>query len=50
MELNLAIAKFLRQCQDAQLDASMKDSDMDFENFFLIAPKSHKCDITIPPR
>ncbi|OQU97305.1 hypothetical protein CLAIMM_03254 isoform 1 [Cladophialophora immunda] len=48
MELNLATAKFFRRCPTATLAPSMTDGDMEFENFFLIAPKNHKCDITIP--
>lgn len=41
MEIGLVTAKFFRDCADIKV--LTVDKDMEFENFFLIAPKGHKC-------
>ncbi|KAI1852146.1 hypothetical protein JX265_013117 [Neoarthrinium moseri] len=50
MELRYAAAYFFRECRDARLGDNMSDSMMEMESFFLIAPKAHRCDVTIAPR
>ena len=47
MELRLAAAVFFRECKGAKLAPSTTDASMDIENFFLIAPKGHQCEIVI---
>lgn len=44
-ELRLGAAEFFRQCKGARLAESTTPESMEMENFFLIAPKSHRCDI-----
>lgn len=46
MELRYAVAFFYRECKGAKLAASTTPESMEFENFFLIAPKAHRCEIT----
>ncbi|KAI8940226.1 hypothetical protein NX059_003930 [Plenodomus lindquistii] len=46
MELRYAVAFFFRECQGIRLAASTTQESMEFENFFLIAPKAHRCEIT----
>ncbi|KAL4861443.1 hypothetical protein BDV12DRAFT_204017 [Aspergillus spectabilis] len=48
MELRLATVQFFRHCPGARLAASTTAESMEMENFFLIAPKSHRCNIEIP--
>jgi len=45
MELRLGAAEFFRQCKDAKLAPSTTANSMEMENFFLIAPQSHRCDV-----
>jgi len=45
MELRLGAAEFFRQCEDAKLAPSTTADSMEMENFFLIAPQSHRCDV-----
>lgn len=47
MELRLATAEFFRRCRGARLAPSTTAQSMEMENFFLIAPQSHRCDILI---
>lgn len=47
MELRLAIVLFLRACPTARVAPSTKDEDMEMENYFLVAPKAHRCDIIL---
>jgi len=47
MEIFLAAVTFFRECPTVELAPNMTDEDMEFENFFLIMPKSHKCEIVI---
>jgi hypothetical protein len=43
MEMALAAAKFFRACPTATI--KVRDEDMEVENYFLVAPKGHKCEI-----
>ena len=47
MELRLASAEFFRQCKGARLAAETTEASMEMENFFLITPRSHKCDVIL---
>ncbi|KAH8724686.1 putative benzoate 4-monooxygenase cytochrome P450 [Phaeosphaeriaceae sp. PMI808] len=44
-ELCLAATKFFKECPTAIMRTC--DEDMEFENYFLIAPKGHKCEIAL---
>ncbi|KAJ5057105.1 cytochrome P450 [Bipolaris maydis] len=46
MELRYACAFFFRECQGIRLGERTTPESMEFENFFLIAPKAHRCEIT----
>jgi hypothetical protein len=45
MELRYAVAFFFRDCRGIRLALSTTPESMEFENFFLIAPKAHRCEI-----
>lgn len=47
MELRHGVADFFRACKGARIADSMKDSDMDIRNFFLISPAGDRCMITL---
>lgn len=47
MELRLAAAVFFRKCRGARLADSMTDDMMEMQNFFLISPAGHRCDVTL---
>tara|TARA_R110002003_G_scaffold206_28_gene15938 strand:+ start:9402 stop:10298 length:897 start_codon:yes stop_codon:yes gene_type:complete len=47
MELRYAVAFFFRECKGVRLAPSTTPESMEFENFFLIAPKAHRCDIML---
>lgn len=47
MELRLCTAEFFRQCKGARLCPSATGKSMKMENFFLVAPQGHKCEITL---
>lgn len=47
MELRIAAALFFRSCPDVRLAASSTPASMEFENFFLIAPRADKCEVTM---
>jgi len=47
MELRYAAAFLFRECKGIRLAASTTAESMAFANFFLIAPKAHKCEITM---
>ncbi|KAI0121149.1 cytochrome P450, partial [Xylariales sp. AK1849] len=47
MELRLAAALFFRGCRGAKLSYDMDDSVMEMDNQFLMAPRGHRCDITL---
>ncbi|KAF2130179.1 cytochrome P450 [Dothidotthia symphoricarpi CBS 119687] len=46
MELRYAVAFFFRECKGIKLAQQTTPESMDFVNFFLIAPKAHRCEIT----
>jgi cytochrome P450 len=48
MELRLASAEFFRQCKGAKLAAETTDASMEMENFFLVTPRGHKCEVILP--
>ncbi|KAL3462838.1 cytochrome P450 [Aspergillus heterothallicus] len=45
MELRLAAAEFFRECRGVRLAPSATWESMEPENYFLIAPRGHKCEI-----
>ena len=45
MELRLAAVEFFRRCSGASLAPSTTAESMEMENFFLIAPMGHKCEV-----
>ncbi|KAK7191545.1 cytochrome P450 [Paraphaeosphaeria sporulosa] len=47
MELRYATAMFFRECKGIKLGARTTPDTMEFENFFLVTPKSHRCEITL---
>ncbi|KAI9699247.1 MAG: hypothetical protein M1820_007219 [Bogoriella megaspora] len=47
MELRLATATFFRVCAGAQLSPSTTPKTMEMENFFLISPVGHKCEVVL---
>jgi len=44
-ELSLAAAKFFKECSNATVRTC--DEDMEQENYFLVAPKGHNCEIVL---
>jgi hypothetical protein len=46
-ELLLGAFVFLKKCDSIRLADSATDSSMEIENYFLIAPKSHRCELEI---
>jgi hypothetical protein len=47
MELLLGTFVFFKQCPEAKLAPSTTEECMAFENYFLIAPKGHRCDVVL---
>ncbi|KAE9578600.1 putative sterigmatocystin biosynthesis P450 monooxygenase [Colletotrichum fructicola] len=47
MELRLATAVFFRNCRGVRLADNMTDDMMEMQNFFLISPVGHHCDVTL---
>ncbi|KAK1956042.1 cytochrome P450 [Colletotrichum sublineola] len=47
MELRLATAIFFRNCRGVRLADNMTDNMMEMQNFFLISPVGHHCDVTL---
>ncbi|KAJ9656959.1 hypothetical protein H2201_008362 [Coniosporium apollinis] len=47
MEMALAAATFFRECPTARLSSAMTDDMMELENYFLVAPKGHKCEVVM---
>ena len=45
LELTLGVFRFFKECPHAKLAASTTEESMEIENYFLIAPKSHRCEI-----
>ncbi|KAK8040063.1 sterigmatocystin biosynthesis P450 monooxygenase, partial [Apiospora rasikravindrae] len=48
MELRLATALFFRECRGARLSPDTTDAVMEMEHHFLVAPKGHFCNVTLP--
>jgi cytochrome P450 len=48
MELRYAVAIFFMELKGARLAETVTDESMAPLNFFLIAPKGHKCEIVLP--
>lgn len=46
MELRLAAAEFFRECKGARVGPATTDESMRMQNYFLVAPAGHKCEIT----
>jgi len=46
MEIRYAVAFFFRECKGMRLAKRTTPETMEFENFFLIAPKAHACHVT----
>ncbi|KAK0111924.1 hypothetical protein ONS96_001191 [Cadophora gregata f. sp. sojae] len=44
-ELTLAAAKFFKECSSATVRT--RDEDMEQENYFLVAPTGHKCEVVL---
>lgn len=47
MEMRYAAALFFRECRGAKLASTTTDESMEMENYFVITPKSHRCEITL---
>ncbi|KAL4963656.1 cytochrome P450 [Aspergillus stella-maris] len=47
MELRLAAAEFFRECAGARLARNVTEERMRPENYFLIAPVGHRCEVTL---
>jgi hypothetical protein len=48
MEIRIATALFFKHFRGVKMAPSMKPSDMELENFFLIAPVAHKLKVVLP--
>lgn len=46
-ELLLGTFLFFKQCPGAVLAPSATDAAMEMENYFLVAPKGHRCELTV---
>ena len=47
MELRLASAEFFRECKGARLAESATEEAMEMENYFLVVPRGHKCEVLL---
>lgn len=47
LELLLGTFLFFKQCPTAVLSPTTTNESMEFENYFLIAPKSHRCEVQL---
>lgn len=47
MEMRYAAAEFFRECKGTRPADSQTKEDMEMENYFVITPKGHKCEITL---
>lgn len=47
MELRYGAAEFFRRCPNASLASDTTDASMELENYFLVAPVTHRCNIVI---
>jgi len=48
MEMRIAAALFFKHFRGVRLASSMKPSDMELEEFFLVLPVSRKLNVTLP--
>ncbi|KAF9873073.1 cytochrome P450 [Colletotrichum karsti] len=47
MEIRMAAALLFRKCAGLRLSSTMTDDIMSLENFFIIQPIGHRCDVTL---
>lgn len=47
MELRYAAALLFRECRGLRLAASTTPESMELQNYFVIVPKGHKCEVTL---
>ena len=47
MELRYATSMFFRECKGMRLGLNTTPESMDLENYFVIIPKGHKCEVTL---
>jgi len=47
LELALTAFRFFKECPDARLAQSTTPESMEVENYFIINPRSHRCDVTL---
>ncbi|KAF7956946.1 hypothetical protein EAE96_004270 [Botrytis aclada] len=47
MEIQLTLATLFRECKGMRIALSQDDAGMELENFFLVAPKGHRCAVTM---
>ena len=47
MELRYATSLFFRECKGIQLALGTTPESMELENYFVIVPKAHKCEVTL---
>lgn len=45
-EMLLGAFLFFKTCPNLMLARSTTDESMEFENYFLITPKAHRCEVT----
>lgn len=48
MELRLGTAVLFRKCKGLKIAPGTTDETMEMENFFMISPRGHKCEVTLP--
>ncbi|KAF6811627.1 cytochrome p450 [Colletotrichum sojae] len=48
MELRLAVAELFRRCEGLRLAPETTDAAMEMENYFVMCPVGHKCEVTLP--
>lgn len=47
MEIRMGAAVLFKHCPGLKLSSNMTDSMMEMENFFVVAPIGHRCDVTL---
>ena len=47
MQMRYAIVLFFRECTGAKIAPTTTDETMEMENYFVITPKGHKCEVTL---
>lgn len=48
MEMRLATTVLFRRCKGLRLAPGTNDETMEMENFFMINPRGHKCEVIMP--